>query len=40
MTQTVKSVAANIHDWISESPFFNWRWSLLDAAVIAILVIR
>jgi hypothetical protein len=40
MAAIVKSAMVNTYDKFSEHPFFDWRWSILDVAVIAILVIH
>jgi hypothetical protein len=37
---TLGDVAFAAHDWITTRPFFHWKWSLLDVAVITLLVIR
>jgi hypothetical protein len=36
----VRDVAIAAHDWINSRPFFHWKWSLLDVAVIALLVLH
>jgi hypothetical protein len=36
----VKGKTVRFYDWFSAHPFFNWRWSILDVAVIAVLVIH
>ena len=35
---TMKDAANNFYDWMSSSPFFHWKWTILDVAVIALLI--